>query len=371
MENLPAKKQSIFSKAFNLPALQKSRLYWVDYLKGIAIILVVYRHSLLGIQRSGLIIPDSFVNANMIFYSFRMPLFFMLSGIFISRSLAKRSVKQFIATKFETLLYPYLIWVTIQVTLQILMSSFTNSDRTLIDYTYIFYQPRNLDQFWYLPALFNATVIFVLLKKYVNGKWWLQISLGIGFYFLSPHLQNISMLSDWMEFYIFVAIGDAISEVFFKQKVQNLFKNYLTLILATPVFIIVQIYYLNHQTTQLQFLGIAFIGCFTMLSLAFIFQRLNILPSLRIVGYHSLIIYVMHVMITAFTRIFLMKVLHIDNSIAILFICIFVGSILPVIIYNLLIRDNILWFLFTYKKTHKRQPKSTEINISPASVQTT
>lgn len=374
MENTPVKKQTLISKAFNLPALKKSRLYWVDYLKGIAIILVVYRHALLGIQRSGLTIPDAFVNANMIFYSFRMPLFFMLSGIFISRSLAKRTVKQFVSTKFETLLYPYLIWVTIQVTLQIVMSSFTNSNRTLIDYTYILYQPRNLDQFWYLPALFNSTVIFVLIKKYVNGKWWLQISLGIGFYFLSPYLQNISMLSDWMEFYIFVAIGDAISEIFFKERVQNLFKNYLTLILATPVFIFAQIYYLNHQTTQLQFLCIAFIGCFTMLSLAFIFQRLNILSFLRIVGYHSLNIYVIHVMIAALTRIFLTHVMHINNAITILFVCIIVGSILPIIIYNLLIRDNILWFLFTYKKSHKKQPKSAEINLvpsAPSAVQTT
>lgn len=371
MENSPAKKQSFISKAFNLPALQKSRLYWVDYLKGIAIILVVYRHSLLGIQRSGLNISNAFVNANMIFYSFRMPLFFMLSGIFISRSLAKRSVKEFIASKFETLLYPYFIWVTIQITLQIVMSSFTNSNRTLIDYTYIFYQPRNLDQFWYLPALFNATIIFVLIKKYTLKKWWLQISIGIGFYFLSAYVQNISMLSDWMQFYVFVAVGDALSEIFFKPRIQNLFKNYLTLILATPVFVVAQIYYLNHQVTQLQFLCIALTGCFTMLSLAFIFQKLNFLSFLRIIGYHSLYIYVIHVMIAAFTRIFLMHVLHIDNAVVILFTCIIVGSTLPVIIYNLLIRDNIFWFLFTYKRKHKKQPKSPEINIAPSAIQTT
>ena len=79
----------------------------------------------------------------------------------------------------------------------------------------------------------------------------------------------------------------------------------------------------------------------------------------------------MHVMIAALTRIFLIHVLHIDNAIVILFACIIVGSILPVIIYNLLIRDNILWFLFTYKKSHKKQPKSSEINIVPSAVQTT
>src|SRR5215831_11320964 len=185
MNNLQTKISNWISRSFNLPALKKSRLYWVDYLKGIAIILVVYRHSLLGIQSSGIIAPAYLENANMIFYSFRMPLFFMLSGIFISRSLAKRSVKEFIASKFETLLYPYFVWVFIQVTLQIILSGFTNSNRGLIDYTYIVYQPRNLDQFWYLPALFNATVIYVLIKRYITRRWWLLLAIASGFYFLS------------------------------------------------------------------------------------------------------------------------------------------------------------------------------------------
>lgn len=62
-------------KAFNLEILKNSRLPWVDYLKGLAIILVVYRHVFYGIQRSGIVIPDLLVTANMLFHSFRMPLF--------------------------------------------------------------------------------------------------------------------------------------------------------------------------------------------------------------------------------------------------------------------------------------------------------
>jgi uncharacterized membrane protein YcfT len=90
MNNNTGKIYNWISKAFNLPALKKSRLHWVDYLKGIAIILVVYRHSLLGIERSGAYVPHYLVNANMIFYSFRMPLFFILSGIFVSRRWQKK-----------------------------------------------------------------------------------------------------------------------------------------------------------------------------------------------------------------------------------------------------------------------------------------
>ena len=369
MNKSTAKLYSWISKAFNLPALKKSRLHWVDYLKGIAIILVVYRHSLLGIERSGAFVPHYLVNANMIFYSFRMPLFFMLSGIFVSRTLAKKSVQQFIASKFETLIYPYFIWVFIQVTLQIVLSNYTNSERSFSDYTYIFYQPRNLDQFWYLPALFNATVIYVLIKKFITQKWWTLLLIGTGFYFLSSHLQQISMLSDWMEFFIFFAVGDAISRFFFQEHVQQFFKNYWTLILALPVFVFVQIYYLNHPViqdlthplSQLQFLAIALTGCFTMLAFSFRLQCWNVFSWLRVLGYHSLYIYVMHVMVAALIRTIVVHIFGLHDVFITLLLCIIGGAVIPVIIYNLVIFNNIGWFLFTYKKPKKTRPGTTPI----------
>src|SRR5882762_1837019 len=164
--------KDLIAKAFNLSILEKKRMAWVDYLRGIAILLVVYRHVLIGLQRSNMDIPSALVYANMIFFSFRMPLFFILSGIFIGGSIARRPLKQLIYIKFENLLYPYLVWSFIQVTLQIVLSKYTNSDRTLRDYTFILYQPRGLDQFWYLPALFNTTVIYLLLKVKLRPPSW-------------------------------------------------------------------------------------------------------------------------------------------------------------------------------------------------------
>src|SRR5437763_1326877 len=130
MESSRGRLKRLFAKAFNLSILQKSRLEWIDYLRGIAIILIVYRHVLIGIQRGHIQVPQALVDANMIFYSFRMPLFFILSGIFISKSLAKKSLSQLIGSKFNLLLYPYLIWSFLQLTLQIFFSPLINSDRT-------------------------------------------------------------------------------------------------------------------------------------------------------------------------------------------------------------------------------------------------
>jgi len=65
---------------------------------------------------------------------------------------------------------------------QIFLNNYTNSNRSWIDYTYILYQPRNLDQFWYLPALFNATVIYIIIKVKLNPPAWAQLLLGLALY---------------------------------------------------------------------------------------------------------------------------------------------------------------------------------------------
>ncbi len=365
-------KNNFLKKAFNTSVLQKSRMQWVDYLRGIAIILVVYRHVLLGIQDSGIKTPTILETANMVFFSFRMPLFFILSGIFINGSLKKRTIKQFITDKFEGLLYPYFIWVFIQITLQILLSKYTNASRSFIDYSYIFYQPANLDQFWYLPALFNATIIYVLIKTQLKAKWWMLLLIAIGFYYLSPHVQYASsMLSDWMEFFIFFAIGDIISAAFFHPITQKILKNPYTLLVLIPIFGITQYFYLSNvqpydplMRGHLIFLLIALIGCFSMTVLAFRLQHWNILTFLRVLGFHSLYIYVMHVMIAAFVRAICTRVFGIHNSVLLLMIGIFFGVTIPVMIYNLLIKDNVGWFLFTFRK--KKQNIETERPLKPA-----
>jgi fucose 4-O-acetylase-like acetyltransferase len=359
-------KKSWIARAFNTAILEKNRLAWVDYLRGLAIILVVYRHVLIGLERSNIIIPSTLVNANMIFYSFRMPLFFILSGIFINKSISKKPLGKLIYSKFENLLYPYLIWSFIQVTLQIFLSHYTNAVRTPLDYTYILYQPKLLDQFWYLPALFNSTLVYLLLKTKLHVPNWLQIIIGLGFYLLAPLIHDISMLTDWMEFYIFFALGDTFSVLFFRKGSQQFLKNPWTLLAITPVFILTQVYYLHRVSGggpgRIEFLGIALIGCFCMFVLSFRIQALDILRFLRVLGFHSLFIYVMHVIITSFVRIILTRFFGLHNP-EILLVCgIAAGVTIPVIIYNLLIVDNLGWFLFYLKKPSKSSPATARMS---------
>ena len=375
--NAPATKPGFLYRAFNLSILEKKRLAWVDYLKGIAIVLVVYRHVLIGIQRSVATaiahganvpaVPEYLEKANMIFFSFRMPLFFILSGIFISGSLAKRSLKQVIGIKFENLLYPYFIWVFLQVTLQIVLGASTNSNRSLIDYTYILYDPRRLDQFWYLPALFNTTVIYLLVKTYLKPPIWAQFLIGAALYFASPWMHGISMISDWMEFYLFFALGDGITTFFFRESTQRFLTNPWILLAITPIFFLTQVYYLGHITEpgKADFLVIALIGCLSMFILAFRMQSWDTMRFLRVIGYHSLYIYVTHVFVAALIRIVLTRFLGIHNPFALLFIGIVFSVIIPIMFYNLLVVDGPLWWLFSFRK-EKPKAKPVPATTIPA-----
>ncbi len=264
--------------------------------------------------------------------------------------MAKRSLYQLIGIKFENLFYPYLVWSFIQVSLQILLAGATNANRSLIDYTFMLYNPRDLDQFWYLPALFNTSVIYMLIISRWNPPKWVHLLLGLGLYLISPYFQEVSMMSDWMRFYIFFAIGDAVSEFFFRASTQRFLKSPWTLLGITPIFIFTQLYYLSHNIDAMKFLVIALVGCLSMFIVAFRFEIWKAFSFLRVIGYHSIYIYVMHVMVAAGTRIILTRFLGIFNPVILLLSCIISGVILPIIFYNLLIKDNVLWFLFSFRK---------------------
>lgn len=357
------------SSAFNSSILGKKRSIWVDYLRGIVIILVVYHHTFLGIEKIGIPVPKSIISANMAFYSFRMPLFFILSGIFTSISLHSKSITKIIWDKFNLLFYPYVIWAVIQITLQIILPRYIHSDSNYSDYFRIFYQPKRLGQFWYLPALFNSTMIFVFVKARLKIGVGSNLALGIILFLLAPFINGNSMMSNWMRFYIFLVIGDILSPFILKKEFQNRLKKPVYIISMIPLFIIAQYYYFHYigarsleddsakfgidyswySVNELGFLTTSLVGCFTFIVFSFLLEKWNRFQWLRVIGYHSLYIYIMHVMIVSFVRMILTSFLGVHNYLIILAAGITFGVIVPVIFYNL-VGKNYLWFLLTLKK---------------------
>jgi uncharacterized membrane protein YcfT len=86
-----------------------------------------------------------------------------------------------------------------------------------------------------------------------------------------------------------------------------------------------------------------------VIHVSFLLQRLDIFRFLRVIGYHSLYIYVMHLMITSTTRIVFVKVFDYYNIPVIMVISIIIGLVLPIILYNIAERAG-AWWLFSLKK---------------------
>lgn len=353
-------------KLINTDILKNNRLAWVDYTRGIAIILVLYRHIFEGISRTGLPTAEySYLeHANIIFYSFRMPLFFILSGIFIGKSLAKRPVGKLIANKFSILLYPYFIWSILQVTLQLALSRYVNADRHLEDYGYILFFPRRIDQFWYLYALFNVSVLYMLTREKLKLRIWHQLMLGLCMYLLSSYVTqkqvDLGFVYDILHYYIFFALGDLLSAQVLKQENFSRFASWKTFFLLLPFFIAGQFYFLTKNLDMndylyveawqpLLFAVIAVSGCAFMGCIAFLLQRYDVLKMLRVVGFHSLYIYVSHVLVASAVRMGLMKGLGVTNVPVLLAVCLAAAIVIPVIIYNIAMRYG-AWWLYSLEK---------------------
>lgn len=355
-------------KLFNSEVATSGRLPWVDYARGIAIILVLYRHIFEGLHRAGLPTDDfSYLeHANIIFYSFRMPLFFILSGIFIGKSLQKRSLGMQIRNKFNTLLYPYLLWCVIQVTLQILLAPYVNADRTVADYGYIFLYPRRIDQFWYLYALFNVTVLYMITREKLQMKTWQQLLAGAVLYgfssWLSQHHVDIGFVSDICHYYIFFAIGDLISRPMLDREMYPKFGSWPVFAVLLPVFAAGQYYFLeknlamqNYEYVEhfqpVLFALIAISGCAFMANIAFILQRYDVMKVLRMVGYHSLYIYVSHVLVASAVRVMLVKagVTYVPLMLAII---LFLALVIPIMFYNLATQSG-AWWLYSLERPAK------------------
>ena len=89
-----------------------ARIDWVDYAKGICIIMVVMMHSVLGVELAAG--ETGFMHAVVAFAKpFRMPDFFLISGLFLPLVI-DRDWRTYLDRKVVHFAYFYALWVTIQ-----------------------------------------------------------------------------------------------------------------------------------------------------------------------------------------------------------------------------------------------------------------
>jgi len=296
-----------------------------------------------------------------------MPLFFIVSGLFVSRSLQKKGLKDYIWGRFSIVFYPLIIWGSLQITLQLLLKNYVNGRPVPFDYINLIIYPRNPtnnQQFWYLNALFFVGAFYAFFKVVLRFKLWHHVVLGIILYSAAGYMSykgiSFYIFPDIFHFYIYFCIGDIISSFIFKQETTDtilqpkwLFLSAIVCVAMQTLYTVLNIQhgddnYININMAWLYF-PISLTGCALMIQLTQILQKKNALRWLRVIGYHSLYIYLMHLMLIAAVRIILVKIFHITYIPLIMFIAISLGVIIPILVYNMGIRLG-AWWMFSLKK---------------------
>jgi fucose 4-O-acetylase-like acetyltransferase len=146
--------------------IKGKRIEFVDALKGFAIFLVLWGHSIQYLKNG----TDFFHNPVFEFiYSFHMPLFFVISGFFFKLSL-KLDFRNFICKKFTQLLLPCFIWAVLFLVIKLSVSIVRETNFDWIDAFKKIVIPFRWP-FWFLKELFGSYVITYIAYKLFKKEW--------------------------------------------------------------------------------------------------------------------------------------------------------------------------------------------------------
>lgn len=148
----------------------KIRLNYLDMSKGFGILLVIAGH---------IYERNSF--AEVWIYSFHMPLFFIISGMLLNYSNINDNMINIIKKKIKSIILPYFTFEIVAIIIYLIESNLFTLEAirwSVIDCILVYYCRAGAT--WFLPCLFVAEILFVVLKKYIkNDKIIVIISLGL------------------------------------------------------------------------------------------------------------------------------------------------------------------------------------------------
>lgn len=196
-------------------AIKKDRDLALDFGKGLAIILMLYDH----IVGKGLFIT-----------SFHMPLFFIISGYL----LRDKTIKDTIISKVKSILLPYFEYSLVALLVGVLKQKLVHHDTNSMVFEYAkekfinIFLARDIWLLWFLLALFEATIIYVIIKKLFKNivlrYLIILLVLLVGYFMGIKYGQaNYYYIDLGMFAAIFIAVGDEIKKIDFK-KINKIYK---------------------------------------------------------------------------------------------------------------------------------------------------
>lgn len=295
--------------------MEQKHYDWVDFAKGIGIILVVYGHVARGVYNAGMIENQGlFKLVDSIIYSFHMPLFFFLAGLFFISSIVRRGEGGLIINKVDTIIYPYIIWSLIQGSVAYSLEGVTNFSTTIQDIYSLLWLPH--DQFWFLYALFLIFIAYTFLYRFITNIFLLFV-VSILMYLFQDVLQSPwGIMNSIFKFGVYFCGGVLFSR-YINVSLNKIRPWFLSIVFT--LFVLSQWYYhnyldwnyLNHDGLLLLFIG--FVGIATVVVVSKLLAMIDF-SLIKRIGSYSLEIYLVHVLFGSGFRIIMQKLFGFESS---------------------------------------------------------
>lgn len=302
----------------------RQRYDFIDISKGIGIILVVLCHTLS---------QESFVNA--VIYSFHVPLFFVVSGLFAR---PQQRFRSYFLKNVKRLLLPFLVFFLLGLTVTCILIGLKN--KNIYDIIWCFINANtfriNVSPIWFLACLFNVTILFYVFYKIILSRdnillTIISIGIIVVIAWQLPELEN--RFNIYLPFkidvafmaLIFYSIGFLLKDIILNKKFSSKIIDRIIIIFLTLTVVIISTYFFQGLTNLsggiyganiYLYLFSAFCGSILVIVISLFLQRSKVLAF---IGRNSLIIFSLHTLIIRSLEFF-RKTMGLENNLIISFL---------------------------------------------------
>jgi fucose 4-O-acetylase-like acetyltransferase len=313
--------------------LRPARVVWLDVAKGVGILLVVYGHVSSGLIDAGVLNRDSAAAAACdLVYTFHMPLFFFLSGIWLKRAAAKR-YSNFLGERLRTIAYPYFVWSTLQFVANLAMARYTNgAPAGIAQLVTILYRPQA--QFWFLYVLFILVVGVTPVLKLPFGAM-MAVIVSVAAYATYPFAaaNNAPTGSQILHFAVYVALGAALGPALTRVRSDRIVRAACLALALASLAVLVRWFWRAGDVGPLRLAVASLLGMLGVIAAGVAIGESPLARVLAFLGRRSLEIYVAHVLAAAGMRIMLVQLYEISDPMTHLVLDTAAGVALPLALW--------------------------------------